>query len=104
MRPSRNGESTGYVASLMRVGRELVHQLAASSKGGDLHQEGFNRVRSSYDRKCPWLKLMRGAPGVGFAREPMASPETTISTRLFCCLPTEESLLATGSAEPIPQR
>ena len=32
----------------------------------------------------------------------MASPETTLSTRRFCYLPSEESLLATGSAGPIP--
>ena len=32
----------------------------------------------------------------------MASPETTLSTRRFCYLPSEESLLATGSASPIP--
>src|ERR1700733_580742 len=32
----------------------------------------------------------------------MASPETTISTLRFCCLPTAVSLLATGSAGPPP--
>jgi hypothetical protein len=34
--------------------------------------------------------------------DPMASPETTSSTRWFCCLPTAASLLATASAGPIP--